>query len=174
MSSQPPQYRTAAAFLSRIRDKLADPAKKLHLSVQLADCHFLAGDYEVAATLYANSAKQSPDEATRAILKYQHILALISNDRLDLAEDILGTLDPLSPDYSGFRWRAEWNLVSKMKSAGRIQEAFSRVRDMIKAGELQIKDHMPYALVMRLRWLEAHLALELGRPSEASQYSDNL
>ncbi len=174
LSSQPPQYRTAAAFLSRIRDKLQDPADKLHLSVQLADCHFLAGDYEIAATLYANSAKQSSDEATRAILKYQHILALISNDRLDLAEDILGTLDPLSPDYSVYRWRAEWNLVSKMKSAGRIQEAFSRVRDLIKAGELQSKDHLPHALVMRLRWLEAHLALELGRPSEASQYSDNL
>ena len=174
LSSQPPQYRTAAAFLSRVRDKAESPSEKFLLGVQLADCHFLAGDFDSAATLYGQAAKEVSEPALTAVLAYQHVLALLHGGKLDLAEDALGMLDPSAPELPGYRWRAEWNLISRLKSTGRVEEAFSRVRDTIKAGDSQPGGALPPALVMRLRWLEAHLALEVGRPAEASQHADNL
>ena len=174
LSSQPPQYRTAAAILSRIRDKSENPAEKLKLGIQLADCHFLAGDFENAATLYGSVSEAASGNASAAVLAYQHVLALLHGGQLDPAIKVLDALGPSSAELSGYRWRAEWNLLSRLKAAGRQEEAFSRVRDTLKAGAGKPGGSLPIALVLRLRWMEAHLALEVGRPAEATQYADGL
>ncbi|SVC69489.1 uncharacterized protein METZ01_LOCUS322343, partial [marine metagenome] len=161
-------------FLSRIRDKSKSAQERFLLGVQLADCHFLAGDYENAATLYETSIKEVPEGHEIGVLAFQHVLALLQGGNLEEAKAVLDKLNPETRGLADHRWRAEWNLITRLRGAGRAEEAFSRVRHILKSRESQPKKGLPVNLTLRLQWLEAHLALEVGRPSETSQNADNL
>jgi len=173
ISSQPPQYRTAASFLSRLQDKAVSAQERFSLGVFLADCHFLAGDFRIAADLYGTSIKEASTEIDTSLLAFQHVISLLHDGDLD---DATMALDRMSTNHNGvaeYRWRAEWNLITRLKANGRIEEAFSRVRSIIK-NDSRTAGVLPANLILRLRWLEAQLALEVGRPSEAAGHADNL
>ena len=173
ISSQPPQYRTAASFLSRLRDKAEKGQERSSLGVLLADCHFLAGDFRNAADLYETSIKEASAELDTSPLAFQHVISLLHNGALDDAKMALDRLDPDQNGVTEYRWRAEWNLITRLKADGRTEEAFSRVRNIIK-NDSRTGGVLPVDLILRLRWLEAQLALEVGRPSEAAEHADNL
>ncbi len=174
LSSQPPQYRTAATFLSRLREKSTSQKERFSLGVLLADCFFLAGDYENSATLYDGAINEATDGFDTSILTFQHIQSLLLDGKLESAKEVLDRLKPQAKSLSEFRWRAEWNLITRMKGARRVEEAFSRVRDLIRDGTGSPNRGLPANLVFRLRWLEAHLALEVNQPSESAGLAGSL
>jgi outer membrane protein assembly factor BamD (BamD/ComL family) len=101
------------------------------------------------------------------------VISLLHDGALDDAKLVLDRLDPDQNGVTEYRWRAEWNLITCLKADGRTEEAFSRVRNIIK-NDSRTGGVLPVDLILRLRWLEAQLALEVGRPSEAAEHADNL
>ncbi len=157
---EPPRYRMAAGYLSQLRALLPDGPNKARLATLMADCYFLNRDYENATDAYAAALQEAPDGGSRSPIHYQRVLSEIGAGdfsaavaRLDEAAGEEGA-DPL------LRWRAEWNLVSKMKAAGQIDEAFERLRVLLSERE---STAVPTELRLRLMWLYAQLSLEARR-----------
>jgi len=81
------------------------------------------------------------------------------------ALDQFGGLDVAS------RWEAEYNLLDAMREAGRIEDAFRRLRRLLDDDEADPREDR---LEARLRWMEARLALDAGRVAEVPEMADRL
>jgi len=167
---KPPQYRTAASHLARLRDMANTDEARFAFGVQMADSLFLAGDYESAAKLYETIVAEADDQPGGGIHAYQWILALIEAGNLDRAQAELSNLGASIKAFGEHRWRVEWNLISKMQRDGRVEEAFARVREVLKdnAGVL------PQALILRFRWLEVYLSMRVQGAVEVIGLADSL
>ncbi len=170
----PPQYRTAATYLTRLRDMAMDEGTRSALDIQLADSLFLAGDFKSAALIYQSSATGAKSHPGQEILAYQWINSLIEAGELNDAQVALDKLESVGVSIGEHRWRAEWNLVSRMQRDGRHQEAFSRVREILKTSEEENPGGVPLALSLRFRWMEAFLALLVQGEDEAISLLDSL
>ena len=159
----PPHYRMAASYLNRLRAVLPDGAEKAHLTTLMGDCYFLNEDYENATDAYATALLEAPRSDSRGTLHFQRILSEIGAGRFDEAIAYLNDatvekgVDPLT------RWRAEWNLISKMKSGGQVERAFERVSSLLGEQDAAL---VPMDLRLRLMWLNAQLSLEARRLKE--------
>ena len=166
----PPQYRTAATYLSRLRDLASSEETRFALGVQLADSLFLAGDFPSAASLYESSYDAVQDQAGGEILGYQWVISLIEAGELDKAQSVINKINEDNEEFGEHRWRAEWNLLTNMQRNGSAQEAFARVRDILK-------DHassLPLNLTLRFRWLEVFLSMRVQESVEVLALADNL
>lgn len=169
-SRQPPRYRTAASHLNRLRGLVSDPAERAQLTVLMGDCYFLNGDYLNASDAYG-SALRDPYIDQRGSILFQRILAEIRAGRLDEATRILdGSREQVALDAIR-RWQAEWNLLDARRDAGQVEEAFRRLRALLDRRDA---GSLPPELEVRMRWLEARLTLEAGRPSETPALVDAL
>ena len=166
----PPQYRTAANYLSRLRDLASTEEAKFALGVQIADSLFLAGDFNSAASLYETSYNVLGNKPEGEILAYQWVLSLIESEDLEKAQSVIDLLDPDGPSDGEHRWRAEWNLVSRMQKKGSAQQAFARVREILKDNSTAL----PISLTLRFRWLEVYLSMQVQDPIEVLALADNL
>jgi len=159
----PPHYRMAAGYLNRLRAVLPDGAEKAHITTLMADCYFLNEDYENATDAYATALLEAPRSDSRSTLHFQRVLSEIGAGRFDEAIAFLNDatvekgVDPLT------RWRAEWNLISKMKSGGQVEKAFERVSSLLSERDAAL---VPMDLRLRLMWLNAQLSLEARRLNE--------
>ena len=160
---EPPQYRMAADYLNRLRSNLPDGPEKSRLSILVADSYYRNGDYENAADAYGAAFREKGNEAVRGSLLFQQVMSEIGAGNLEAA---IGHLDDAA-ESGGFDstevWRAEWNLISKMKGESLIERAFARVRELLirtESGEVAPE------LRLRLMWLEAQLSIEADRPEE--------
>lgn len=167
---KPPQYRTAATHLSRLRDMASTDEARFALGVQMADSLFLAGDFESAAKLYETLVAEAGDQPGGGIHAYQWILALIEAGDMDRAQAASGNLSDDPEAFGEHRWRVEWNLISKMQREGRAEEAFARVRDVLKNND----GVLPQSLVLRFRWLEVYLSMRVQGAVEVIVLADNL
>lgn len=167
---KPPQYRTAANYLTRLRDLAHSEDSKFALSVQIADSLFLAGDFQSAAALYETSFEAVRDKPEGEILAYQWVLSLIESEDLEKAQIVIGLLDPDGKSDGEHRWRAEWNLVSRMQKNGSAEQAFARVREILKDNS----NALPINLILRFRWLEVYLSVRVQEPIEVLSLADNL
>ncbi len=159
----PPQYRNAAYFLNQLRGRSRDTKERSEISVLVADCYFLNGDYERAVEIYETTLGQARDDEARGVLFFQRVIAEIEAGRLEEAASYLdsaGIRDGISPVE---RWRAEWNLISKMKATGGVGVAFERIQQLL-GGKVNID--IPPELQVRLMWLEAQLSLEANQPEK--------
>ena len=160
---EPPQYRMAADYLNRLRSNLPDGPEKSRLSILVADSYYRNGDYENAADAYGAAFREKGNEAVRGSLLFQQVMSEIGAGNLEAA---IGHLDDAA-ESGGFDstevWRAEWNLISKMKGESLIERAFARVRELLirtETGEVAPE------LRLRLMWLEVQLSIEADRPEE--------
>ena len=169
-SRQPPRYRTAASHLHRLRSLISDPAERARLTVLMGDCYFLNGDYLNASDAYG-SALRDPDIDQRGAILFQRILSEVRAGRLDVATRILDESgDQVALDAIR-RWQAEWNLLDARRDAGQVEDAFRRLRALLDRRDAHA---LPPELEVRMRWLEARLTLEAGRPSETPALVDTL
>ncbi len=155
----PPQYRTAADYLVRLRDATGDPAAQAELNRLIGDCYFVNGDNANAADFYlsARGADGGTEQSDGLFLRL--ITAEVRAGRIDAALRHIDEADFRGRTPVAERWRAEWNLVQALQAGGETDRALARVRLLLAdAGE----GGVPAALDLRLRWLEARLSFQVG------------
>ncbi len=166
----PPRLRTAADYLNRLRGEMAPGLERRKVGGLVGDLYFLNSDFSSAADAYSALGAESPEAAERGPLLFRQVLAEVKAGRLDSARAGLDAAagDPAIDSLS--RWRAEWNFVTALKDAGKPEAAFARI------GELLGRDAatMPADLRVRLLWLDARLALELGQAAVVPERADAL
>ncbi len=160
---EPPRYRMAAGYLNQLRALLPDGPDKAHLTILMADCYFLNEDFENASSAYATALLEAPENISRGTLHFQRVLSEIGAGRFDEAITFLNDATEEKGVDPKTRWRAEWNLISKLKSTGQIESAFERVQGLLSD---QDSIAVPKDLRLRLMWLYAQLSLEARRPGD--------
>ncbi len=179
-SWQRERYRTAADYVTRLRNEITDLRQRTRLAVLAAECHFRAGqqaeiaeDYRNAADAYATAQEDmaklteqiGAQEATLAAgvtagsIFFHHALALLNSGNLDGTAALLTSpvATTINPDD---RWQAVWNYVRQLQLKKRSAEAFTRLEQWGAADDTRPE------LRLRFLWLIAQLTLETGRSSE--------
>ncbi len=165
------KYRTAADYVSRLRDEIPEGARRTELGVLVADCYFRAEDYENAADAYGNVLREGAAEIASGLLLFQRVTAELRAGRLDRAEAHLDEARFRTLEDLDFVWRAEWNLLKEMQRRNRIDDAFTRVSESLQGrGDAPL----PAALRVRFLWLRAQLAFESDRPEETLALLDQV
>ena len=159
----PPQYRSAADYLNQLRGRLEETKARSELSVLVADCYFLNGDYERAAEGYETALGEAQDNGVRGALFFQRVISEIEAGRLEEAASYLDSSETGNGISPVDRWRAEWNLISRMKETGGVGVAFERIQQLLSGSRLI---EIPPELQVRLMWLEAQLSLEANEPEK--------
>lgn len=168
----PPQYRTAAGYLGQLRAGAAEDSEKVRLSILMADCYYLNGDFANAADIYGAALQEAGPDVALGTLLFQQVMAEIGAGRIEQAIthlDAAGEDDRIDIHN---RWRAEWNLISKMKSGGRVDEAFLRVKTLLDESEKTAV--VQPQLRLRLMWLEAQLSIDARQPEDTPALCDNI
>ncbi len=159
-NANPPRYRTAADYLNQLRVTLPPGPERSMLGRLVGDCYFLNGDYEAAADVYGVVLREEELESESGAILFQLVLSYLRAGRYDEAirqldrAVLLGKTDTLN------RWRAEWSLVEALREAGRMTDAYERLEFILHSPEVA---ELPLALRVRLQWLEAQLAYEMGQ-----------
>lgn len=154
----PPRYRMAADYLLELRERTTAPELLGQLNRLIGDCYFLNRDYANAADFYesANSDMRPGSAGSNLLLRL--IVSQIRAGKLEAAlaqieaSDLEGRMD------AGGRWRIEWSIALALRANGQAERALSRVRALIG----RTSSSVPTSLDLRLRWLDAHLSLQLG------------
>jgi len=165
----PPKYRLTADFLRRLSKLEKKPDERNRLSLQVADCHFLAGDYESAAALYleVHSSAKSRLISDRALS--QAINSFLATDDIEKSIDLLDEFSNVE-DSDELPWKAEWNLLVHLREHNHLKIASERTRLLLNNKEKLV----PRDLTVRLLWLDASLAMQMNKPEEALTKSERV
>jgi cellulose synthase operon protein C len=157
----PPQYRTAASYLTQLRSEQQPGEDRALTGVLIADCFYQNGDFANSAAAYADSFDEPvPD---KGLVFYQMILSELQADRIDDARKALDDVAASGPVDAMHLWRAQWNLIHAMRERGQSAEAYERLNKLLSATSAKAP---PPALRLRLMWLEAQLSLDAGQPEK--------
>jgi cellulose synthase operon protein C len=158
----PPQYRLTADFLRRLSKLEEKPAEKNRLSLQVADCHFLAGDYDSAAALYleVHSSAKSSLMSDKALS--QAINSFLAIGDIEKSIDLLDEFSNVE-DSDELLWKPEWNLLMHLREHNHLKIASERTLLILNNKEKKL----PRDLTVRLLWMDASLALQMNKPEEA-------
>ena len=167
----PPQYRTTADYLNKLRSGLPAGPDRWHLAILMADCYYLNLDYDKAVDAYRLALSEMPSGENRGRLLFQQVMASIKARRIEAAIALLDDAKAVEGIHPLSRWKAEWNLISEMKSQGQINEAFSRLHNLLRESETVL---IPPELKLRLMWLEAQLSIEVRQAEETPMLADRI
>ncbi|MBO94830.1 MAG: hypothetical protein CMI32_08040 [Opitutales bacterium] len=168
--TNPPKYRTVANYLNQIRATEEAVGQDFsETSLLMADCHFLAKDYENASSVYQNLLGQEFKLEIRSKALFQYVQSLIELGNLKQAAATLDNGDFGSKQLSSW-WRAEWNLVAALKEREGADKAFARIRNTLEKSN----GKMPEAATIRLTWLQAQLSLDLQEVETAPELTDKV
>ncbi|CAA6692919.1 MULTISPECIES: tetratricopeptide repeat protein [unclassified Lentimonas] len=167
----PAQYRAAADFLIQLRDQTESLESRQILNRLIGDCYFLNNDYRNAIDFYQAARYKGVGVDHNGALFLRLVTAEVRGGQIEAAlqqideADFSGTVAPAD------RWRAEWNVALALQSAGELEAALNRVRLIL--GDNSVKS-VSTALELRLRWLEARLALMAGDTEGVLERVDQL
>jgi tetratricopeptide (TPR) repeat protein len=157
----PPQYRTAANYLTQLRSEETQPEDRALTGVLIADCFYQNGDFANSAAAYEDSFDEPvPD---KGLVFYQMILSELQAGRVDDARKALDDVALNGPVDAMHLWRAQWNLIHSMRERGQSAEAFTRLNKLLSTPTDKAP---PPSLRLRLMWLEAQLSLDAGQPEK--------
>tara|TARA_Y100000588_G_scaffold301790_1_gene323813 strand:- start:1633 stop:3702 length:2070 start_codon:yes stop_codon:yes gene_type:complete len=158
----PPKYRLTADFLRRLSKLAEKPDERNRLSLQVADCHFLAGDYDSAAALYleVHSSSKSPLISVRALS--QAINSFLATDDIEKSIELLEKFSN-TIDSNELLWKAEWNLLVHLREHKHLKTAYQRTHLLLNNTEKSVSPDF----TVRLLWMDASLALQMNKPEEA-------
>lgn len=171
--AQPPQYRNTAEYLGRLLKALpGESPDRKEITLRLADAYFLNKDYKDAGNYYSGLLKDAnPPAPGPGVLLMRAVESELQAGQLD---DALALLDEASAHadiddaYTTYRWQAWFNALDALsKAPGREKEAFDRIKRLMDpnhGGGL-----LSPGLQLRLRWLDAFLAVSLQDPSAAEK-----
>ena len=168
---KPPQYRTAADYLNRLRMEFPEGMERARLTVLMADCYYLNQDYKSAADAYNTAINEQGSVLPQGPLVFQQIMSEIQAGLLEEASKHLDKAHAFGKADALNRWRAEWNLINKMKEEKQIEGAFQRIRGLLSRPEAT---KVPPELQLRLMWLEAQLSMEARQFIETPHRTDSI
>ncbi len=162
------RYRAAAGYAAQALRELTegDAQVQAQLAVLQAEAFFRAGDYRSAADAYAAALDNLPLGMSAGDMIFQEVLARIRDQQLTAAANRIDLLanDPRFDVVN--RWQAEWNLARALQAEGRMFDADERVKQL-RRRERGAGAALPPDLSVRMAWLEARLALDVGEPDRA-------
>ena len=168
--TNPPEYRRAANWLQTI----SSTEKELGLDFSktgllMADCHFLAKDFDNASAAYKILLGKdiSPEIRSRAL--FQYVNSLVNKGELQQAIEVLDEKE-IQPQELQSWWRAEWNLVAAIRKLDGPAKAYDRIRGTLESSTKKI----PETAIIRLTWLQAQLSLDLDAVATTPELADKI
>ncbi len=159
------KYRRAVPYLEKLRDSEPSEAEKAKISIILADCHFLSGDYDLAADVYSRTELKE----YAGVIFSQRVLCDIRSGKFEAAEALIEARKKAPTDFDrNWIFRAECNLVEHLRKTGNLDEAAAQCLRF-----LDQKD-VPDAYRVRVLWAQAQLAIEQGIPEIAVSAADEI
>ncbi|HKK18656.1 MAG TPA: tetratricopeptide repeat protein [Opitutales bacterium] len=165
LQRDPPRYRVAADYLLGLRDQSSEPAKVAHLNRLIGDCYFLNRDYANAVDFYESARAGGKTDSGSVNVPLRLVISQIRSGRPDAALANIDQADFAGEMGDADRWRAEWSLALALQADGQTGRALGRLRDLTGRDTSPV----PVSLDLRLRWLEAHLSLQLGENAGISE-----
>lgn len=166
----PPQYRSAADFLIQLRDQTEDLEERQVLNRLIGDCYFLNNDYRNAVDFYQAARYKGVGVDHDGALFLRLVTAEVRGGQIDAALLLIDEADFSGSISVSDRWRAEWNVALALQSVGQLDAALARVRLLLGTDP----EGLPFALDIRLRWLEVRLALMAGDTENVKERVDGL
>jgi len=172
-NASPRQYLEAAKNLNKLRDALpeSEPDRKL-ITARLADLYFLNGEqtgdpenFRNAAKFYGTLIEDPPPEENLGSLLERAVESDIKAGQLDDAGSRLDKVASQLADADE-RWRAEFNLLLALRDDHQVAKAFARLNHLFELARI---DSLQIDLRLRLRWLDAALAVDAADPSAADK-----
>lgn len=154
LQSEPPQYRTAANFLTQMRDQALDISISAELNERIGDCYYLNGDFKNSIEFYGLALVERPEALGRLFLRVA--TASIQAGQLETALLYVDQMPLNNAEVALERWQAEWNIAQALIKDARGLEALSRIRKLTQVKQSAI----PLELELRLRWLALKLSLQ--------------
>ncbi len=155
LQRSPAQYRAAADFLIQLRDQTENETERHTLNRLIGDCYFLNADYTNAVDFYEAARYRELDGSQDGELFLRLITAEVRSGQIESALQHIDEVDFSGSISISDRWRAEWNIAQALKSDGKLDQALKRVRLLLEGSTT---GHVPTALDLRLRWMEAYLS----------------
>jgi hypothetical protein len=155
----PTQYRAAADFLIQLRDQTESLEARQTLNRLIGDCYFLNNDYRNAVDFYQAARYRGVGVDHDGELFLRLVTAEVRSGQVEAALQQIDEADFSGSILPADRWRAEWNVALALQSAGELEAALKRVRLILADNSVK---KVSTALELRLRWLEARLALMAG------------
>lgn len=164
-SDVPPRYRVAAELLYQLKSEALSPELSLLLSVLIADCYFLNGDFETASSLYLTALRDYDSQEESYSLLFRLIESEIRLERYEQAANYLDDSAFLEKTDVADRWKSEWNLMDALKRSGNVAVAFERLDKLLN----QKADTIPVFLLVRMMWMKAYLSLQVGTEQQIAE-----
>lgn len=160
------EYRRAVPYLEKLRDCETVESEKAKISIILADCHFLSGDYDLAIDVYSRTELA----AYAGVIFSQRVLCEIRSGRFEAAEDLIE--DRKNAENPGFdrNWiyRAECNLIERLRKTGNLDEA------AVQCSRFLDQKNVPATYRLRVLWTQAQLSIEQNIPEIAVGAADEI
>jgi tetratricopeptide (TPR) repeat protein len=167
----PKQYRAAADFLIQLRDQTESLEERQVLNRLIGDCYFLNNDYRNAGDFYQAARYKGVGVDHDGELFLRLVTAEVRGGQIEAALQLIDEADFSGSISVSDRWSAEWNVALALQSAGQLEVALKRVRLLL--GD-DASNSVPFALDVRLSWLEVRLALLAGDTENVQARVDTL
>lgn len=153
------EYRRAVPYLEKLHDSETSDPEKAKISIILADCHFLSGDYDLADDVYSRAELKE----YAGVIFSQRVLCEIRSGKFKEAEKLIEAQKSIfrGPERDWI-FRAECNLIERLRKTGNLDEAAAQC-----ARFLEREEQAPDAYRVRVLWAQAQLAIEQMIPELA-------
>lgn len=159
------EYRRAIPYLERLRDAEPAESEKAKISIILADCHFLSGDYDLADAVYSRTELKE----YAGVIFSQRVLCEIRSGKFEAAEALINE-QKNAPETFDRNWifRAECNLIENLRKTGNLDEAAAQCVRFLE------QENVPDVYRIRVLWAQAQLAIEQNIPEIAVAAADDI
>ncbi len=151
------RYRTAAGVLIQLGDLVATEEERSRINLLVADCFFLAEDYQNAAKSYETAFEQRVEG--RGHILFQWVLAELESGNLSVAAEHLELVREDPSIVAVEKWKALWNVLTTLQKSNRMGEAYALLSSWLTPESL---DDLPPSLWARLLWFRCQLSLKVG------------
>ena len=159
------EYRLAASYLSELANLETDKTKADEYRFISADCYFLNNDFSVAAKKYEKLLASMKNKS--GFILNRAIEANLKCDDYKSAIALLDNAYPIKNISDDEIWNGEWKIISYLREKNLLEIAKTRV-------EQSIKSNRSKSLLIKMRWLSARIAEELGEIENAISQCDNI
>ena len=167
------RYRTAADYAAQAKDALPPGNLRASLGVLVAEAHFRAQDFRSADDAYAAALNEIPAGVSAGVLMSQRVRSEIEDARLDDAGKLLDGFER-DPRFDAInRWQTEWALARALQVGNRMEQALKRVTSLL-ADSGNGASALPPDLRVRLKWLQAQLSFDAGKPKDTLELAKAL
>jgi cellulose synthase operon protein C len=158
------RFRAAADYAAQAALASTDQGKVASLNLLAGEAAYRAGDFASATQRYEAAAERPPEGIPVADILFQSVMAEIKDQKLDAAGKRLDRLAGDTRMATLQRWQAEWNLARAWQTNRQGPRALARITRLRAEPQAEA---LPSDLRARFAWLEARLAQDDGRFTEA-------